>query len=208
MDAAPASDPPTSARIPTRQRILESTARLTVEKGGGEVSVAEIARSADVFPNQITYHFGSKDSLLVQAAFLALLHDAERIERVGRQAADAAAFRKGIARVVLALPSLPAVARALAAGIAQPPLAPVIDRRVQLLFVQSERYLRRLRLERGWVTERDPGVEARTFWSAALGATLLSRAGVSGSPADLDLAGTLTIREPESRVDRAGQRAS
>lgn len=179
----------------TRQRIIEQTARLSVERPGAELSVAEIAAAAGVFPNQVTYYFGSKDSLLVHAAFLALLHDAERVERLGFAARDAAAFRDGIARAVLALPSLPAVARALAAGISRPELAPVIDKHLRLLFRQSERYLRRLLRDRAWDLDRTPAVEARTFWCAALGAVLLSRAGATGTRADLDLAGTLTIRD-------------
>lgn len=176
-------------------RILEATARLCTERAGGELSVAQIAEAAGVFPNQVTYHFGSKDSLLVHAAFLALLHDAERLEKLGAQAPDAAAFRRTIARVVLALPSLPAVARALAAGISRPDLAPVVDRHLQLLFRQSERYVARLTAGRGWAADRPLPVEVRTFWSTALGAVLLARAGVGGTPADLDLAGTLTLRE-------------
>jgi AcrR family transcriptional regulator len=180
---------------PTRYRIIEQTARLCRERGGAELSVAEIAAAAGVFPNQVTYHFGSKDSLMVHAAFLGLLHDAERIEAVGFRAGDAASFRRGIARAVLALPSLPAVARALAAGVSRPELAPVIDKHLRLLFGQSERYLRRLTRERGWSLDRPAAVEARTFWSAALGAVLLSRAGATGTAADLDLASTLTIRD-------------
>jgi AcrR family transcriptional regulator len=179
----------------TRHRIIEQTARLCRERGGGELSVAEIAAAAGVFPNQVTYHFGSKDSLLVHAAFLGLLHDAERIESVGFRAVDADSFRRGIARTVLALPSLPAVARALAAGVSRPDLAPVIDKHLRLLFGQSERYLRRLTRERGWSLGRPAAVEARTFWSAALGAVLLARAGATGTPADLDLASTLTVRD-------------
>jgi len=179
----------------TRQRIIEQTARLCRERPGADLSVAEIAAAAGVFPNQVTYYFGAKDSLLVRAAFLGLLHDAGRLERLGLAATDAAAFRAGIARAVLALPALPAVARALAAGIARPELAPVIDKHLGLLFRQSERYLRRLTRERGWALDRPAAVEARTFWCTALGAVLLSRAGASGSRADLDLAGTLSIRD-------------
>jgi AcrR family transcriptional regulator len=181
----------------TRHRIIEQTARLCREHRGGELSVAEIAAAAGVFPNQVTYYFGSKDSLMVHAAFLGLLHDAERIESVGFRASDAHSFRQAIARTVLALPSLPAVARALAAGVSRPDLAPVIDKHLRLLFGQSERYLRRLTRERGWSMDRPPAVEARTFWSAALGAVLLSRAGATGTATDLDLAGTLTTRDSE-----------
>jgi len=179
----------------TRQWIIEQAARLCVERHGADLSVAEIAAAAGVFPNQVTYYFGAKDSLLVHAAFLALLHDAERLERIGFAASDAAAFREGIARTVLALPALPAVARTLATGISRPELAPVIDQHLRLLFRQSERYLRRLVGERGWSLDRTAAVEVRTFWCTALGAVLLSRAGASGTRADLDLAGTLTVRD-------------
>jgi len=182
----------------TRYKIIEQTARLCTERQGAEPSVAEIAATAGVFPNQVTYYFGSKDSLLVHAAFLGLLHDAEGIESVGFAASDAATFRTDIARAVLALPSLPSVARALAAGISRPGLAPVVHKHLDLLFRQSERYLRRLARERGWSLDRTPAAEARTFWSAALGAVLLARAGAADSVVNLDLAGTLTIRAGDS----------
>lgn len=182
----------------TRYRIIEQTARLYAQQPGAEPSVAQIAAAAGVFPNQVTYYFGSKDSLLVHAAFLGLLHDAEAIESIGFRAADAVSFRAEIAQAVLAMPSLPSVASALAAGVSRPALAPVVDRHLDLLFRQSARYLRRLMRERGWILTRTPEIESRTFWSTALGAVLLVRAGSAGSAADLDLAGTLTVREDKA----------
>ncbi|MFE5735029.1 TetR/AcrR family transcriptional regulator C-terminal domain-containing protein [Streptomyces sp. NPDC056528] len=211
--AAPARSTPARSAAParsrdrgraTRHRLIEEAARLCRERPGVEVSVAEIAEAAGAFPNQVTYHFGSKDSLLVHAAFLGLLHDARRIERIGRQAPDAATFRRNIARAVLAMPSLPPVARALAAGISRPELAPVVDRHLQLLFRQSERFVGRLVDSRGWRTRRPLDVEARTFWSTALGAVLLVRAGAHGTVADLDLAGALTLHDEPERDDRPG----
>lgn len=184
----------------TRRRLIETTARLNRERHGAQLSVAEIAEAAGVFPNQVTYYFGSKDSLLVHAAFLGLLHDTRRIERIGRRAPDAAAFRSNIARAVLALPSLPSVAGALATGIAKPELAAVVDQQLQLLFRQSERFVGELVETRGWGVRRPLDVEARTFWSAALGATLLVRAGANGTGADLDLAGTLTVHDQTEHV--------
>ncbi|MDQ0239119.1 TetR/AcrR family transcriptional regulator C-terminal domain-containing protein [Arthrobacter bambusae] len=184
----------------TRRRLIETTARLGKERHGAQLSVAEIADAAGVFPNQITYYFGSKDSLLVHAAFLGLLHDTRRIERIGRQAPDAATFRRNIARAVLALPSLPSVAGALAAGIAKAELAPVVDEHLQLLFRQSERFVTQLVGSRGWSLKRPVDVEARTFWSAALGAALLAHAGAHGTGADLDLAGTLTVHDQTGHV--------
>lgn len=183
----------------TRRQLIEATARLCKERPGAEISVAEIANAAGVFPNQVTYYFGSKDSLLVHAAFLGLLHDARRIERLGRQAPDAATFRRNIARAVLAMPSLPSVARALAAGISKPELAPVVDRHLQLLFRQSGRFVGQLVDARGWGVRRPLDVETRTFWSTALGAVLLVRAGANGTVADLDLAGALTVHDESER---------
>ncbi|MFB7842682.1 TetR/AcrR family transcriptional regulator C-terminal domain-containing protein [Microbacterium sp. NPDC056052] len=179
----------------TRRRLMETTARLGKEKHGVALSVAEIADAAGVFPNQVTYHFGSKDSLLVHAAFLGLLHDTRRIERIGRRAADPATFRRNISRAVFALPSLPLVAGALAIGIAKAELAPVIDHHLQLLFRQSERFVDGILRSRGWRVGRPLDVEVRTFWSAALGGALLAHAGAQGTGADLDLAGTLTIHD-------------
>jgi AcrR family transcriptional regulator len=179
----------------TRRRLIEVTAQLCTERTGSEVSVAEIAKAAGAFPNQVTYYFGSKDSLLLHAAFLGLLHDAGRVERIALAAPDAAAFRRNTARAVMAMPSLPSVARALAAAIAKPDLQPVVDRHLQLLFRQSERFVGRLVEDRDWRTERPLGTEVRTFWSTALGAVLLVRAGAHGTIADLDLAGALTVHD-------------
>lgn len=160
-----------------------------------DVSVSEIARAAGVYPNQVTYYFGSKDSLFIHAAFLALLHDAGRLEPVGYRMKTADAFRGAISRTILSLPSMPTVVQALAVGTAKPDLAGVLGHHLHLLFRQSERYLDDLVRDRSWSLRRPLRVETRTFWSAAFGAVLLAQAGVPGTSAELDLAGTLTIHE-------------
>lgn len=179
----------------TRRRILEEAALLFGQRRLSDVSVNDIARAAGVYPNQVTYYFGSKDSLFIHAAFLALLHDAERIEAVGYRMKTVEGFRSAIARTILALPSMPPVAQAVAIGSANPDLTGALGYYLHLLFRQSERYLETLMSERNWSLNRPLPVETRTFWSTAFGAVLLSRAGVKGSAADLELAGTLTIRE-------------
>jgi len=178
----------------TRSRIIEQTARLCRERRGGGISVAEIAEAAGVFPNLITHHFGSKDSLLVHGAFFALLHDAERLESIGDRAISVQAFRRALARTALALPSLPAVARALSLGIARDDLGPVVDGHLKLLFRQSESFVRRVLQQRGWRLSRPVSVEVRTFWSTALGAVLLYQAGAAGTVSDLDLPGVLSVQ--------------
>lgn len=192
---SPPGAPSQSRGHSTRQRILESAEKLYLSLPSHDVSVAAIAAAAGVFPNQVTYYFGSKDSLLIHAAFLALLHDAERVEAVGNTPHTPSRFCTAVARTVLLLPSLPIVVRALAVGASRDHLAPVVNQHLDLLFRQSERYLARLLRQRGWDTKRPISIEVRTFWSAAFGAVLLSQAGAAGTANDLDLAGTLTVHE-------------
>jgi TetR/AcrR family transcriptional regulator, regulator of cefoperazone and chloramphenicol sensitivity len=181
----------------TRQRIAEAAAQLFTQRPLAEVSVSDIAAAAGVFPNQVTYYFGSKDALFIHAAFLALLHDAERLESVGLRMRTPESFRAAIARTVLVLPAVPVVVHALAIGSTRPELAGTVDHYLRLLFRRSEHYLADVLARRGWHTERPIGVETRTFWSTAFGAALLYQAGAVGRPSDLDLPGTLTIYCPE-----------
>ncbi|BAS13625.1 hypothetical protein AHiyo8_19280 [Arthrobacter sp. Hiyo8] len=76
----------------------------------------------------------------------------------------------------------------------------MVDEHLQLLFRQSERFVTQLVGSRGWSLKRPVDVEARTFWSAALGAALLAHAGAHGTGADLDLAGTLTVHDQTGHV--------
>ena len=177
----------------TRERIVREAAALFAARPADSVTVGEIATAAGVFPNQITYHFGSKDSLFVHAAFLLLLRDAGRIEGAGSRMSTAPAFRRAIARTVLVTPSLPVVISALALARAKPQLGPVVKGHLGLLFRMSERYLERVLETRGWRIERSARQEVKTFWAAAFGAILIAESGYPGTQADLDLAGTLTI---------------
>ncbi|MFF2319412.1 TetR/AcrR family transcriptional regulator C-terminal domain-containing protein [Arthrobacter sp. NPDC058097] len=187
-------DPSQARGHSTKGRILDSAVKLYLANPSAKVSVAAIAADAGVFPNQVTYYFGSKDSLFIHAAFLALLHDAERLEAIGHSAGTPESFRRNMARTALILPSMPLVVRALAVGTSVPALASVVDQHLNLLFHQSERYLARMLKQRHWEVQRPIPVETRTFWSAAFGATLLSQAGATGSGSDVDLAGTLTVQ--------------
>ena len=188
--------PARSRGAQTRRRIIDAAAALFAARPADSVTVSEIASAAGVFPNQITYHFGSKDSLFIHSAFALLLHDAGRIEGAGTRMPTSAAFRRAVARTVLVIPSLPVVISAMALARAKPQLAPVVKGHLSLLFRMSERHLERLLAVRGWRIDRSPRQEVKTFWSAAFGAILIAESGYPGTQADLDLAGTLTIREP------------
>lgn len=180
-------DGTTARGTATRARIIAATAGLLAAGGSTDVTVSGIARAAGVYPNQITHHFGSKDRLVLDAAFTLFLRDTSRMQTAGRRVGSPDAFRSLLARTTLAMPSLPLVVAALGAG--------GRERSAQLLallFRQSERYLGRVATERGW----DGGSlhrDVRTFWSAAFGAALLRAAGGTGGPEDVDLAAVLSI---------------
>ncbi|WP_420367741.1 TetR/AcrR family transcriptional regulator C-terminal domain-containing protein [Curtobacterium sp. L1-20] len=179
----------------TRARILAATAGLLSADGGAHrtVTVGAVARAAGVYPNQVTHHFGSKDRLVLDAAFTLFLRDTTRLQTAGRRARSSESLRRVLARTALAMPSTPVVVRALAAAgddVAQRERVRLL---LAVLFRQSERYLERVLTERGWTSRNGVGRDARTFWSAVFGATLLADAGVTGGPSDLDLAGTLSV---------------
>ena len=157
------------------------------------VSVAEIARAAGAHPHQVTYYFGSKDALFVHAAFRLLLRQAHRLEAVGRRQRTPQRFRIAIARVALALPAVPLAVHAMTLARHRPELAPIVAEQLALLFDRAERYLVAVLDEHNWTITRPPGVEARTFWSAVLGARLISESGFGGHAEDIDLADVLTV---------------
>ncbi|EYT66716.1 TetR family transcriptional regulator [Curtobacterium flaccumfaciens UCD-AKU] len=177
----------------TRARILAATAGL-LSAGVRTVTVSEVARAAGVYPNQITHHYGSKDRLVLDAAFALFLRDTTRLQVAGRRARSSESFRQVLARTALAMPSTPLVVRALAAAGDDTAQRERVRLLLAVLFRQSERYLERVVADQGWTSPGGVARDARTFWSAVFGATLLADAGVTGGPSDLDLAGTVSIR--------------
>ncbi|UWD81124.1 TetR family transcriptional regulator [Curtobacterium flaccumfaciens] len=177
----------------TRAKILAATAGL-LSAGARSVTVSEVARAAGVYPNQITHHYGSKDRLVLDAAFALFLRDTTRLQAAGRRARSPESFRQVLARTALAMPSTPLVVRALGAAGDDPAQRERVRLLLAVLFRQSERYLERVVGDQGWTSLSGVARDARTFWSAVFGATLLADAGVTGGPSDLDLAGTISIR--------------
>jgi AcrR family transcriptional regulator len=178
----------------TRSRIRRAAMRL-LQADGGVPTVADIARAADVYPNQITHHFGSKDRLFVEASFALLLRDTDRLQSAGRRLRTAEAFRSALARTALAMPSLRHVVAAIALAAERGDAQDEVRRSIALLFRQSERYLDRMLQEHGWVSDHGTARDVKTFWSAAFGAVLLSTRGIPGGPSEVDLAATLTVRD-------------
>src|SRR5262245_28668537 len=69
----------------SRRGILEAARRLFRQWGLAGVSLSDIATEADVFPSQVTYYFGSKEALFVEAACRELLLVASKVEQEGRR---------------------------------------------------------------------------------------------------------------------------
>lgn len=202
---ATTTDGGTARGAATRARILEATAALLRDAQAANaatdedpattapVTVSEIARAAGVYPNQITHHYGSKDRLVLDAAFTLFLRDTSRLQAAGRRSRTPEGFRSVLACTALAMPSTPLVVRALATTGGDPALRERVRLLLALLFRQSERYLDRVVTEHGWRSPNGVARDARTFWSAVFGATLLADAGVTGGPSDIDLAGTVSV---------------
>ena len=180
----------------TRTRLLEAAAERFAERGLTSVTVAEIADAAGAHPNQVTYYFGSKEGLFVQAAFLLLLRQSSHLESVGGRQRTPAGFARALARVALQLPAVPTAVEAMAIARQKPELGPLARNGLRLLFHQSEGFLERTLTRRGWAADRPVGLEVKTFWSTVLGARLISESGFGGHPTDVGLAGVLTIRQP------------
>jgi AcrR family transcriptional regulator len=194
------TDEPVRARgRRTRARILDQAAGLFARQDYAAVSVAEIARAAGAHPHQVTYYFGSKDALFVQAAFLLLLREARRLEPIGLRQRTPAAFGAALARTTLALPAVPVAVRAMSISRLRPELHKLAQQSLAVLFRQAEHYLARVLERRDWALDRPVEVEVRTFWSAVLGARLISESGYGGRSTDIDVAGVLTIH---TKIDR------
>jgi AcrR family transcriptional regulator len=178
----------------TRTRILTSAMALFAREGLEAVSVAKIARDAGVFPHQITYYFGSKDGLFVHAALGSLMREALRLEPLGMRQRTPEMFRSAISRAALAMRSVPGAVQAMSISRFRPELHPVAEKHLELFFRRAQSYLETVLEKNGWSIDRTPGVETRTFWSAVLGARLISESGYGGTPSEMDLAGILTVR--------------
>jgi AcrR family transcriptional regulator len=194
IGSGPTSEPVRERGRRTRTRILTSAMSLFAREGLASVSVAKIARDSGVFPHQITYYFGSKDGLFVHAAFASLMREALRLEPLGLRQRTPEMFRSAMARGALAMRSVPAAVQAMSISRFRPELQPVAEKHLALFFKRAESYLEMVLDRNGWAIDRTPGVETRTFWSAVLGARLISESGYGGTSSDMDLAGILTVR--------------
>lgn len=153
----------------TRRLILESARRLFSQWGATGVSVADIATEADVFPSQITYYFGSKEALFVEAACRELLLVATEVERRGRRARTPEQWARATVRAALDGPGLMLFIEAMVLARHRADLTPIVARTLDHLHSEGERALQE-KVEAGdWWISTTPAAEARAFWATVMG---------------------------------------
>jgi TetR/AcrR family transcriptional regulator len=108
----------TSTRDPdhTRERILEASHALFVEKGFAAVSMREIAARSGVTKSLIHHHFGSKEALweLVKEQAIAAYAESQAADLRQTSEPDAELLRRGVANYFRFLRDNPGVVRLFA----------------------------------------------------------------------------------------------
>lgn len=155
----------------TRSRLTEKAASLFADRGYDKTSVADIAKAADAFPNQITHHFGSKEALFVEAARYAMLRTAKRAEDRSRDTETPEAHARSLISYLLGPGSGPVMMFAEAMLIARrtPRLQTIVSRTSAELYHAGESAMVETFIRTGWQVGATPGAITRGFWTAVLG---------------------------------------
>ena len=194
----------------TRSLLLDAATLLFADRGLQDVSLTEIAAEADAFPSQVTYYFGSKEALFVEAACREVLHLGERVERAARPARTRAEYARLIARTALASPALLTFAEALLLARQRPGLAPLVDRALQRLHSEGARAWEERCQAREWSVDAPPEAVARGFWAIVLG-LVLERAGSSKAfdhaTAEAAVVATLSARYSSTMTETRPRRS-
>jgi AcrR family transcriptional regulator len=156
----------------TRRALLDAASRLFADHGLSGVTASEIAREAGAFPSQVTYYFGSKEALFVEAACRSLLHTAVEVERAGARTRTPRTYVRALVRTALASPALLTFVEAAQLVRRRPELAPLVRDTFARLHAEGERAVAESLIARGWKIRADPAAEARGFWAAMFGVAL------------------------------------
>lgn len=166
---------PRATRAPgrkTRTTILDAATSAFLERGINRASLVEIAAAVECYPSQVTYYFGTKEALFVEAACRAMLHLGEDVERVAGRAPSAHEYLRRMVDTVLASPALPLFAEAMLIAGRRPELTEQVAATFRRLHDEGARAAAEVRRGKGWTLDLDPESEARTFWSLVLGVAL------------------------------------
>ncbi len=189
----------------TRSALLDAASRLFRERGLGDVALTEIAAAADAFPSQVTYYFGSKEALFVEAACRDVLHAAAAVEAAGRRTRTREQYARRLTEVALDSPALLTFAEALLLARQRDELRPLIARTLERLHDEGARAVAAHHAARGWILAAPAAAVARGFWATVLGIVLES-AGAGGAfdlaAAQAAVLATLTVSATPPRRNR------
>ena len=160
-----------------RSRLLDAAAARFKALGLADVSVAEIATDAGAFPSQVTYYFGTKEALFVEAACREMLYLARDAEEASSHPKNERDYIETLVHRVVGAPGLNLFVEALALAHRRPDLQPLVQRTFERLDAESDRALKEHRAERGQ-PPGDTAVHAHRFWVIALG--MGARGGATG----------------------------
>ncbi len=159
-----------------RSRLLDAATEAFKAEGLAGASVAQIARAAEAFPNQVTHHFGSKEALFVEAACREMLYVAREAEIAAAAANGDETYTEALVRTVVGAAGLSLFIEALALVRRRPDLASQVQRTFERLHAEGDRAYAGAVAQRGW-NAQDPAVSARRFWTVALGIGLRASSG-------------------------------
>ena len=165
-----------SAGQRTRTRLLDEASALFRARGLGAVAITEIAAAADAFPSQVTYYFGTKEALFVEAACRDLLHAARAAEEAAHRTTDRLEYFRALVESVMHTDALGFFVEAMTLARRRPDLSPLIERTVQRLQDEGLRAYAGEMKARGWRSRQDPALTARRFWTVAIGVTVEGQA--------------------------------
>ncbi|WP_169542107.1 TetR/AcrR family transcriptional regulator C-terminal domain-containing protein [Solirubrobacter soli] len=178
----------------TRRALLDAAAELFTRRGLAGVSQTDIAQAAGTFPSQVTYYFGSKEALFVEAACRGVLHAATEVERAGSRTRTPRGYVRAMVDTALRSPALPTFVEAALLVRRREDLAPRVRETFARLHAEGERAVVENLVQRGWEIRAHPAEEARGFWAAILGVAIESAsAGGTPDPASADAAVQLVL---------------
>jgi AcrR family transcriptional regulator len=164
-----------------RSRLLDAAAARFKASGFSGVSVAEIAAGAGAFPSQVTYYFGTKEALFVEAACREMLYVARDAEAASVEHDVGDAYVETMVRSVVGAPGLNLFVEALSLAYRRRDLQPLVQRTFERLDAESSRAWAEHCQRRGWSAGDNP-IPAHRFWVTAIG--MAARGGAMGEPVE------------------------
>ncbi|MGH6677402.1 MAG: TetR/AcrR family transcriptional regulator C-terminal domain-containing protein [Bradyrhizobium sp.] len=152
-----------------RSLLLDSASRLFRERGLAGTSISDIAALANAFPSQITYYFGSKEALFVEAACREMLYVGRAAEEAARNAHTPRDYTRALAEAVTTTDSVAFFAEALTLTRRRQDLAPLVERTIERLHGEGLRAYAAQIERHGWKSLRNPDATSHRFWAVAIG---------------------------------------